>query len=90
MKDASHEMTLERTPRLACAQTLGATSLQIGARRRVRAALGERDHMEEHVEPAVAAAVEAVADGSGRRGLQRCDRCSEPRAVARPFSGRAE
>src|SRR5713226_8684487 len=73
-EDAAHEIAFERASRLACGESLGATSLQICSRRRITPGLGERDHMEEHVEPAVAAAVQTMADRAGGRGLQRRDR----------------
>ena len=63
----------EAADRLAAALALALLALQVGTRRCVHAALGDRDPVQGAVELAVATAVEAVAAVFARAGLERGD-----------------
>src|SRR2546428_12636778 len=67
---APDDQPLERTTCLACGQAFGASTREVCLRRRVHAALGEHDLMEEHVQAAIATAVETVSHGSRTRGFE--------------------
>ena len=61
-EEVAGEVALEAAGCFAAALAFLDATLDVGDRRSVRTASGDEDHVQRAIEPAVAAAIEAVAD----------------------------
>ena len=73
VEDDAGQLSLQAAQRFAATLALGSLAFEVDTRRRVDAALGDRDPMQGAVQLPVTAAVEAVASALARAGLERCD-----------------
>ena len=71
VEDPADDEPLEGPASFALGLALGAPAGEVRLGRRIHPALGEHDLMEQHVQPAVPAAIEPVAGRSGARGFER-------------------